>query len=137
MILPILFALYIDDLLYELELSGVACFWDDQFVGALAYADDLTLLAPSPAALRRLLFICEQFGAANKWKFNPDKTQCIKFSSSCTVGACNFLFCGKSIFCAKSVVHLGHVLTWIMLTFLDVLVIFVSKQMLSCLGLFL
>ena len=38
---PILFALYIHDLLYELELSGVACFWDDQFVGALAYADDL------------------------------------------------------------------------------------------------
>ena len=41
MISPVLFALYIDDLLYELELSGVACFWDDQFVGALAYADDL------------------------------------------------------------------------------------------------
>ena len=50
---PILFALYIDDLLYELEGVGVGFFWDDQFVGALAYADDLTLLAPSPAALRR------------------------------------------------------------------------------------
>ena len=66
----VLFALYIDDLLYELEQCG---FWDDQFVGALAYADDLTLLAPSPAALRRLLFICEQFEAANMLKFNPDK----------------------------------------------------------------
>ena len=95
----------------NLKQSGVGCFWDDQFVGALAYADDLTLLAPSPAALRRLLFICEQFGAANMLKFNPDKTQCIKFSRSGTVGACNFLFCGKCIFCAKSVVHLGHVLT--------------------------
>ena len=40
-----------------------------------------------------------------------DKTQCINFSHSSTVGACNFHFCGKSIFCAKSVVHLGHVLT--------------------------
>ena len=75
----------------NLKQSGVGCFWDDQFVGALAYADDLTLLAPSPAALR-LLFICEQFGAANMLKFNPDKTQCIKFSCSGTVGACNFLF---------------------------------------------
>ena len=45
---------------------------DDQFVGALTYADDLTLLAPSPAALRRLLFICEQFGAANKSKTKPN-----------------------------------------------------------------
>ena len=72
---PILFTLYIDDLLYELEQSGVVFFWDDQFVGALAYADNLTLSAPNPAALRRLLFICEQFGAAKKLKFNPDKTQ--------------------------------------------------------------
>ena len=67
-------------------------------MGALAYADDLTLLAPSPAALRRLLYIHEQFGAANMLKFNPDKTQCIKFSRSCTVASYSFLFCGKSMF---------------------------------------
>ena len=36
------------------------------------YADDLILLAPSPAALRRLMLICEQFGAANMLKFNLD-----------------------------------------------------------------
>ena len=82
-------------------------------MGALAYA--------SPAALRRLLFICEQFGAANMLKLNPDKTQCIKFSHSCTVGACNFLFCGKSISCAKSVVHLGHVLTCNLMDNADIL----------------
>ena len=56
----------IDDLLYELEQSVIGCFWDDLFVGALAY--DLTLLAPSPAALRRLLYICE---GTNMLKFNP------------------------------------------------------------------
>ena len=37
-------------------------------MGALTYADDFTLLAPSAAALRRL-FICEQFGATNMLKF--------------------------------------------------------------------
>ena len=94
-------------MLYELEQSGVGCFWDDQFVGALAYANDLTLLPPNPAALRRLLFICEQFGA--ELNFNPDKTQCIKFSRSC---ACNLIFfVASQFYCAKSVVHLGHVLT--------------------------
>ena len=81
-------------------------------MGALTYADDLTFLAPSPAAPRRLLYICEQFGTANMLRFNPDKTQCIKIScTSCTDGSCSFLFCGKSIFGVKSVVHLGHVLT--------------------------
>ena len=56
-------------------------------------------------------------------------TQCIKFSRSYTNGSCSFLFCGKSIFCAKSVVHLGLVTWQIIMTFLDGLVISVSKQM--------
>ena len=63
---------------------------------ALTYADDLALLAPSPAALRSLLYICEQFGAANM--FNPDNSQCIKFSHSCTSGSCSFLFLASQFF---------------------------------------
>ena len=49
------------------------------------------------------------------------KTQCIKFSRSCTVASCSFLFYGKSIFCAKSVVHLGHVLTCNLMDNADIL----------------
>ena len=64
------------------------------------------------------LFICEQFGATNKLKFNPDKTQS---SRSCTVSACKFFICGKSIFCAKSVVHLGYVLTCNLMDNADIL----------------
>ena len=108
---PILFSLYIDDLLMEVAESGVGCHWDGLFVGALAYADDLTLLAPSPSALRILLGICERFGAANFLKFNPDKTQCIRFSRLHGNSSCHFVFCGKSIECCNSVTHLGHTLT--------------------------
>ena len=52
---PILFTVYIDDLLHQLEQSGVCCYWGHQFVGAVCYADDLALLAPSPSALRLML----------------------------------------------------------------------------------
>ena len=110
---PILFALYIDDLLLELAQSKVGCHWYGTFAGALAYADDITLLAPSPTALRKLLQICENFGASHKMRFNPDKTQCICFCK----GNANlsqdsrFLFCGKSIALSTSVTHLGHILT--------------------------
>ena len=110
---PILFALYIDDLLLELSQSKVGCHWYGTFAGALAYADDITLLAPSPSALRKLLQICENFGASHKMRFNPDKTQCICFCK----GNANlsqdsrFLFCGKSIALSTSVTHLGHILT--------------------------
>ena len=59
---PILFALYTDDLLYELEQSGVGCFWDDLFVGPLAYVDDLTLLAPSLLLLGGCCISASSFG---------------------------------------------------------------------------
>ena len=70
-----MFTLYIDDLLKELSLSNVGCYWDNVFVGALAYADDLTLLAPSPSVLRKFLAICEKSGSELRLKSNPDKTQ--------------------------------------------------------------
>ena len=43
--------------------------------------------------------------------FNPDKTQCIRFSRQSSGGCSSvFMFFCKYIKCVKSVVHLGHVL---------------------------
>ena len=39
---PIMFCIYIDDLLLKLSQSGVGCYIGLDFVGALAYADDTT-----------------------------------------------------------------------------------------------
>ena len=55
------FTIYIDDLLDDLRNRGVGCFWDSVFAGAIGYADDVVLLAPSPAALRIMLHCCEDF----------------------------------------------------------------------------
>jgi len=60
---PILFCIYIDVFLLSLHDSGVGCFIGEYFVGALAYADDIVLLAPSAHAMRRLLAICEEYGS--------------------------------------------------------------------------
>jgi len=43
---PILFCVYIDDLLLLLAQSEVGCFIGNWFNRALAYADDIVLLAP-------------------------------------------------------------------------------------------
>ena len=51
----ILFTIYIDDLLVEPEKQGIDCFWRHIFVGAVCYADDIALIAPSPSALRLML----------------------------------------------------------------------------------
>ena len=48
---PILFAIYTDGLLKHLENTEVRCHMGCRFTGALAYADDITLLAPCKSAL--------------------------------------------------------------------------------------
>ena len=58
---PILFCIYLDGLLIRLRDSGLGCYIGLDFLGALAYADDLTLLAPTAYAMRGLLKICEEY----------------------------------------------------------------------------
>ena len=118
---PILFTLYIDDLLKELLQSNVGCYWENIFVGALAYADDLTLLAPSPSALRKLLAVCEKSDSELRLEFNSDKTQCIRFSRERLEGhGIAFQFCGKYIRCVEYVSHLGHIVSYDLQNDLDI-----------------
>ena len=57
----VLYCVYIDDLLLLLSRAGVGCYIGQHFVGALAYADDLVIIAPTASALRRLLVLCENY----------------------------------------------------------------------------
>jgi Reverse transcriptase (RNA-dependent DNA polymerase) len=58
---PVLYCVYIDDLLLALSKSGVGCYIGSNFVGALAYADDVVLIAPTATAMCKLLFICGEY----------------------------------------------------------------------------
>ena len=77
---PILF--YIDDLLNALDDNGVGCYWKHHFVGAVCYADDVALLAPSPSALIIMLNTCIEFSDLHCLSFDAEKTQLIKFYKS-------------------------------------------------------
>src|SRR5664279_1443206 len=57
---PILFCVYLDVLLIELKKAGLGCFVGNWFAAALAYANDILLLAPSTRAMRRMLLILQQ-----------------------------------------------------------------------------
>ena len=46
-------------LLEKLINAKVGCFIGNAFLGVLAYADDLALIAPTPSAMRKLLSICD------------------------------------------------------------------------------
>ncbi len=77
-----LFAVYMDELLYRLEASGIGCHVGDMYFGALAYADDLTLLCPTIEGLRKMIDVVESFGVEYCMTFNALKTQCMKFSQT-------------------------------------------------------
>ena len=108
---PILFTIYIDDLLRSLEVSGIGCFWKHYYVGSVCYADDIALLAPSPSALRSMLDTCISFAEHHHLTFNPDKTQLIKFYRCADAISPRFVFLGQSLSLRTSVTHLGHILT--------------------------
>ena len=112
---PVLFSIYLDELLLKLESTGVGCFWNSHYAGALAYADDIVLLAPSASALRTLLATCESHGSCLGLHFNPLKTQLINFrlgvSDFDNINS-NFLFCDSPLQFSNTVVHLGSVYCW-------------------------
>jgi len=45
----------VDGLLLKTKDVNIGCFIGNLFVGALAYANDVTRMAPSAAAMRRML----------------------------------------------------------------------------------
>ena len=114
---PLLFCIYIDDLLIKLSLSGVGCFIGFNFVGALAYADDIVLIAPSPSAMRTLLSICDIYAKEYDIVFNAKKSKFLAvvgskrrslFKATCN---CVFYIGGDPIENVDSFQHLGHIIT--------------------------
>ena len=49
----------------------------NNFVGALAYADDIVLVAPTASALRKLLSICGDNASEYCISFNVVKSKCL------------------------------------------------------------
>ena len=108
---PLLFTVYIDDLLSQLEDAGIGCYWNHHYFGDICYADDIVLLAPSPSALRHMLHTCSIFAESHNLVFNASKTQLIKFSRYPSRGAAKFVFRGQDLTYCESVSHLGHILS--------------------------
>ena len=59
---PVLFTIYMDELLMRLQRAGIGCYVGHEWFGALGYADDLTLLSPSIKGLQKMVKMCANFG---------------------------------------------------------------------------
>ena len=104
---PILFAIYTDGLLKRLEETGVGCHISSRFTGALAYADDITLLAPCKSALSILVSVCE-FDIL----FNGSKSKLLFFKGRFSNGMESGIMVNEEIVnISDNAVHLGHTIS--------------------------
>ena len=61
---------YVDDFSDKLVEGKVGCSIDNLYMNHVMYADDICLMAPSPAALQELINICYDFNVRNELSFN-------------------------------------------------------------------
>ena len=84
---PLLFTVYLDQLILALKESGIGCHLNGMFVGAFIDADDVTLilLAPTSMALKACAYTtctCKFFAASHNLLFNASKTKCMYFNDA-------------------------------------------------------
>ena len=107
---PVLFTIYMDELLGRLRDSGVGCYIGNIFMGAFGYADDVILLAPTRSAMDMMLSICAKFSDESKILFNGTKSKHIFFSKSKIDTDVRFTMQGSSIPLVANDKHLGNII---------------------------
>ena len=60
----------------RLTRAGSFCYIGNFYVGTLAYAADMILIAPSASAMRKMFAICDSFATKYCVSFNAKKSKC-------------------------------------------------------------
>jgi Reverse transcriptase (RNA-dependent DNA polymerase) len=114
---PVLFCVYIDGLLQRLEKAKIGCYIGSFYLGALCYANDLTLLAPTVDTMRSTLIICKEYADEHAITFFAKESKCIifKLRSAATYVRQQLIFghlfsiAGSLIDHVRSWLHLGNI----------------------------
>ena len=78
---PLIFSIYVNELIQRLRDSGMGCYVGGDFIGIFAYADDLIILAPRREALQKMINISESYMSEHKILFSTKKTKCMYFAN--------------------------------------------------------
>jgi hypothetical protein len=109
---PILFCIYINDLLQSLETKGVGCYIGANYCGAFGYADDIILLCPSIQGTKEMLETCQDYATNHNILFNVNKSQVIVFPHKSNLCIdINVCMNDQPIPVVSKVKHLGHMLS--------------------------
>ena len=104
---PLLFGIYIDGLLVKLRDLGIGCCIGQSFVGAVGYADDLTLLCPTFSGLKNMIRVCENYAAEHNIIFNGKKSKLLIFNKKKDLHS-NIKVCDEIVPVCTETMYLGH-----------------------------
>ena len=105
---PLLFSCYIDGLIQNLQNCKLGCHLGDLFVGCVAYADDVVLLAPSMYALKEQVKIAESFANDHSLIFNGSKSKLMYFGKNDIDGDVTIEISGEQVSVSDNMTYLGH-----------------------------
>ena len=81
---PILFNLFINDLLEELNRSNLGAYIGPLHFAALGFADDIVLISDTPDKLQQLLEICSSWTQKNQMAFKTSKCKVMILNGTCS-----------------------------------------------------
>ena len=94
---PLLFNVYVDDLICQLESSSLGCCINGIYIGCVMYADDLLLMSTSISTLQSMLDLCHLYGVKHNIIFNSKKSYCMKVGHDHSADISNMLMHNVSI----------------------------------------
>ena len=107
---PILFAIYIDEIILSLTNAKLGCTINGVYLGCLLYADDIILLSCSNFCMQGMLNICSAVLNKIDLKFNVNKCVLIRIGPRWKHVCCNLTLDGQCICFASEMKYLGIVL---------------------------
>jgi len=104
---PILFLIYVDDVLLALQRSKLGCVIKGFYVGVIMYADDIVLISPSVSDLQLMLNIC--FNELNEIDMciNVKKTMCTRIGNRFKNVCATLVISSKPLSWVNNVRYLG------------------------------
>ena len=104
---PVLYTLYIDDLIKRLRHRHLGCTLNHLYVGVLAFADDLALLSNDPGELQQMLNVTHLYTQEWRYKINPTKSVVLVINAQRPISQHQWHLHGEPILQVSSHKHLG------------------------------
>src|SRR5688572_29871948 len=92
---PLLFSVYIDNLIKMLQHANLGSRVGLNYVGCIVYADDIVLLSQSVSCIQEMLNMCDLYATEFDVKFNSAKSVALRIGPRYEATCASLLLCNK------------------------------------------